>query len=689
MPRSHVSTFLAIPLAASLLLAGCSVSRPADPRGDAPQTGGQWDESVARAAITALPANYLAGFGDCSELLTYYQANALEMVTPYGIGGWGGSGGFAESAPDDSSNEGGAAPAAGTASDGQASYEAGKDYSGTNVQEEGVDEPDIVKTNGSIIIAVTNGRVRIVDVQTRKVISTVTLPGRRDQAQPSEILLHGQTLVVLSQEWNYAQPVDGTTMAFNPGRTIVTTVDISDPASPTTIGSTRMEGSYRSARLVGDTVRMVMVTEPPGVLTTAPKTGTLTAEAEAEQANRELVRSTTIDDWIPHLQQLDADGRALSTDPLLDCDQISRPRDPAGLSTLSVLTFDVGSANPAPTSGAGLVASGGTVYASTDRLVVATSGWDLWNWMPMASDAGVDSIWPGGAPANRTDLHSFDISEPNTTRYVASGSVDGRLINQWALDEDAGVIRAATTTDPPGASGQSQSSLVVLREEGDQLSQTGRVDGLGLDEQIQSVRYLSKDVAAVVTFRQTDPLYLIDTSDPTAPKVAGELKIPGFSAYLHPIADGWLLGVGQDADVETGQSKGLQVSLFDIRDLSSPKQTQVVTWGSNSYSPIENDHRAFLSWPATGQVVIPYTRWSESTDGKEAQDSFAGVTTLTVGTGTLVKGKSTSTSAKNKEWGEAPLRTMVIGDDLWTLDWAGLARFDLASLEGGWAVDLP
>ena len=192
MPRSRVSTFLAIPLAASLLLAGCSVSRPADPRGDAPQTGGQWDESVARAAITALPANYLSSFGDCSELLTYYQANALEMVTPYGIGGWGGSGGFAEGGVDDSSSEAGAAPAAGTATDG-ASYEAGKDYSGTNVQEEGVDEPDIVKTDGSIIIAVTNGRVRIVDVQTRKVISTVTLPGRRDQAQPSEILLHGQT----------------------------------------------------------------------------------------------------------------------------------------------------------------------------------------------------------------------------------------------------------------------------------------------------------------------------------------------------------------------------------------------------------------------------------------------------------------------------------------------------------------
>ncbi|GAA5168469.1 beta-propeller domain-containing protein [Ornithinimicrobium tianjinense] len=588
MPRQTRTRLTLVPLAATLALTACTVQP--DPPGST-ATPGRWDETAGKAAVTALSAGYLAAFDDCDDLLTYYQANALELVTPYGLGGFGGGMVASDSAA--GAESGMDSAAAGASSDAAAPH------STTNVQEEGVDEPDIVKTDGRIIVTAVNGRVRIVDVASEKVVSEVRMPGRRDQAHASELLLSGDTLVVLGQEWSYAQPVDGRFLPFGSARTVVMTVDVSDPSAPRTLGSMRIEGSYRSVRLVGDTVRLVMVTEPPGVEQTQPTKGTLAAEAEAERENRELVMATTIDDWVPHVQMLDTEGRATSTTQLLGCDQISRPRDPAGLSTMSVLSFGLGDGAPTPTSGAGLVASGDTVYASTDRLVVATSGWDLWRWMGPA----VDAIWPT-EPVNRTDLHTFDISDPDQTRYVASGSVEGRLLNQWALDEQDGVLRVATTTDPPGASVQSQSSLVVLREDGDELAETGRVDGLGLTEQIRAVRYLSADLAAVVTFRQTDPLYLVDTSDPTAPRVAGELKIPGYSAYLHPVGDGWLLGVGQDADPKTGQTKGLQASLFDVRDLSAPRQVTVLTW-ENAYSMVENDHRAFTLWPATDQVLLP------------------------------------------------------------------------------------
>jgi hypothetical protein len=624
--------------------------------------------------VTALSAGFVADFEGCDQLLTYYQANALEVVGPWGLGG----GGHWPMAAEDS--VGGADSAAAGDGSGGVPRSAAPEHSSTNVQEEGVDEADIVKTDGRVIVTAVNGTVRIVDVASEKVVSTVRMPGRSG-ATAAELLLHGSTLVVLGQEWGgWARPVDGRQVAFPPSRTIVTTVDISDPGQPRTVGSMRIEGSYRSARMVGDTVRMVMVSEPPGVEQTQPRNSTLVAEDEAEQANRDLIRATTIDDWVPHVQELDADGRVVSTDQLLGCDQISRPRDPAGLSTMSVLTFDVGSADPAPTSGAGLVATGSTVYASADRLVVATSGWDMWMWA-----GGADS-WPGPQPTNRTDLHAFDISDPDATTYRASGSVDGRLLSQWSLDEADGVLRVATTTDPPGASQQSQSSLVVLREEGEALTETGRVDGLGVTEQIQAVRYLSDDLAAIVTFRQTDPLYLVDTSDPAAPAVVGELKIPGYSAYLHPVADGWLLGVGQDADTGTGQTQGLQVSLFDIRDLTAPVQTEVLSW-PDTWSPVEGDHRAFLLWPQTGQVVLPAHRWSE--EPGEKPSTFAGVLTMTVGAGTLVEGARVSTAPPNQEWGDPPSRTLVIGDDLWALSWQGLSRFDLATLEGGWVVDLP
>lgn len=682
MTRSTVLGLTALPLAAALALSACSVA-PATPQ---PATRGGVDLGVGSGSrvFTAANAAFLQPFDDCAELLGYYQDTALKVVSPWGLGG---GGAFAASATEDAAADS-AAGAAGSTAQGAApaSPQAGTDYSTTNVQEEGVDEADIVKTDGKVIIAVTNDRVRIVDVASEQVVSTVDLPGRRGRTHPQEILLHGSTLVVLSQEWSGGHGVgDGPMPAFDAGRTVVTTVDVSDPAAPSTVGSVRIEGSYRSARLVGETLRMVMVTSPPGVNQTYPRKNTLTAEDEAEQRNRELIEETTIEDWVPHRQELDADGRIVATEPLLSCDQIARPRDPAGLTTLSVVTFDMGSAQPTPTSGAGLVATGSTVYASQDRLVVGTSGWDLWGWLPDPAAAG--ELWPGGSPSNRTDLHTFDISDPATTRYAASGTVEGRLLNQWALDEQDGVIRVATTTDPPGASSASSSSLVVLREDDQDLAEVGRVDGMGLTEQIYSVRYLSEDLAAIVTFRQTDPLYLVDTSDPTAPEVTGELKIPGYSAYLHPVGDGWLLGIGQDADESTGRTQGLQASLFDIRDLSAPTRTANLTW-KDSHSPVEWDHRAFLHWPQRDLAMLPITRWTVTEDG-EGDGTTSGVVPITVGEGTLAEGAVVETGPEKQLWGEAPQRTMVIGDQLWALDHEGLSRFDLDTFEGGWAVDLP
>ncbi|QDO87525.1 hypothetical protein FNH13_03550 [Ornithinimicrobium ciconiae] len=677
MPRSPLpSPALAALVSLSLLtgLTACAqppgTRAPADSPPRPSSTAAPWDSTTASAAITALPASLIQPFDDCAGLLTYYQANALEQVGPYGIGSGGYDGDRWLAAGGDAGVEDSAAAGSSASS--------APEHSTTNVQEEGVDEADLVKTDGRIIVTTITGTVQIIDVATEEVLSTVQLPARADSIQAGELLLQDSTLVVLSHEWpHWASTSDTQHLAFPMSRTVVTTVDLSDPAEPRTIGSVRLEGAYQSARMIDGTVRMVLVSDPPSVQQTSPQDGRLSSEQEAEETNRDLIRATEIDDWIPHVSTLDADGSVLSIEPLLDCEDISRPRDPAGLTTMTVLSFDIDSGTPVPTSGAGLVATGSTVYASTDRLIVATNRWDPWRW----TDGDI-SEWGDGSTA-QTDLHSFDISDPNGTTYQASGTVDGYLLSQWALDEEDGVIRVATTTDPRAASEESQSSLIMMREDGDTLTETGRVDGLGLTEQVRAVRYLSADLAAVVTFRQTDPLYLIDTSDPTAPHVTGELKIPGYSAYLHPLDEDTLLGVGQDADPESGQSEGMQVSVFDISDLSAPTQTAVMTW-DGGYTPVEWDHRAFTSWPATGQVFLPMARWGESKD-----ESFGGVVVLGVNDGDLTEdGKISVGPDQSEYWGEGPSRTMVIGDELWTLDYQGLARFDLDTLTGGWVVDL-
>ena len=143
--------------------------------------------------------------------------------------------------------------------------------------------------------------------------------------------------------------------------------------------------------------------------------------------------------------------------------------------------------------------------------------------------------------------------------------------------------------------------MYALRANGEELEQLSVVDGLGAGEQIYAVRFLGP-TAYVVTFRQTDPLYVIDMTDPANPALTGELKIPGYSAYLHPVGDGLLLGVGQDA-TDTGQTLGTQLSLFDVSDPANPQRISTLAIGG--WSDVEWDHKAFLFWPEDGTIVLP------------------------------------------------------------------------------------
>jgi uncharacterized secreted protein with C-terminal beta-propeller domain len=276
------------------------------------------------------------------------------------------------------------------------------------------------------------------------------------------------------------------------------------------------------------------------------------------------------------------------------CRSIRRLNDFSGLGVVTVLTIDVDRGLP-PVDSDALYANADTVYGSPTGFYLATQRW-------IDPELSVDNV----SPRSATTIHKLAMTSPDRTDYAATGEVRGFLLNQWSLSEFQGKLRVATTDQPPwfvgdGQGRPSESYVTVL---GDRLEQVGQVGGLGRGEEIRAVRFIG-DRGFVVTFRQVDPLYTLDLSNPSQPRTTGELKVLGYSAYLHPVGDNLLLGVGQDADAR-GRARGVQLSLFDVSDPSQPRRLhQHALAGDYSSSEVEWDHHAFLYWPPTGTTVIP------------------------------------------------------------------------------------
>jgi hypothetical protein len=230
---------------------------------------------------------------------------------------------------------------------------------------------------------------------------------------------------------------------------------------------------------------------------------------------------------------------------------------------------------------------------------------------------------------------------------------------------------------------QSESFVTVLRQSGDRLVQTGRVGGLGRDETIRAVRFMGR-LGYVVTFRQTDPLYTLDLADPAAPRVTGELKIPGYSAYLHPVGEGMLLGVGQDADSQ-GMQLGLQMSLFDVSDVAAPRRVAQVRL-PGTWSDAEGDHHAFTF--AGGLALVPFSGESYPADGRPGSGSWdAGIVAVRVDGSSLsqpsvLRPRLDGPVRMDGEWvgPEMPLRTFVDDGEIVTVTDAGIALHDAGTL---------
>jgi hypothetical protein len=519
--------------------------------------------------------------------------------------------------------------------------------SGTNVQEAGVDEPDLVKATRKLIFVVAGNRLHAVRADGLEELDSLQLDGWGHQ-----LLLDGGRLLVLSQTEPYGGAAPGpghgdapvaagdVAIGFADTVTELTEIDVTDPAAMRVTATERIRGEHVSSRLTGDTARVVIWSRPRAVL---------------EPELRVQVRG-----WLPRrVLRRSTGGRPLFR-PAAPCRRVMRSATHSGVDLLTVLTIDMGKGLPAVDSDA-VLGGGQTVYASKRALYVGLEKWS-------ADSPGETDPLPGDS----TQLHKFDTSDPESTSYRTSGRVAGHLLNQFSMSEHESVLRVATTrsrTEGPDAA--SESGVVTLAERDGALIQLGQVGGLGKGERIRAVRFLG-EVGYVVTFRQIDPLYTIDLSRPGAPRVAGELKIPGYSAYLHPVGKDLLLGVGQDATTD-GRLLGTQVSLFDVSDPAKPARLHQRTLGSASSSAAEWDHHAFLWWAPAKLAVVPLEHWG---DGNDAFVGALGVAVDPAG-GIAEVGR---TSHRYDQWPASVRRSLIVGGRLVTISDAGIQQNSLSNL---------
>lgn len=349
--------------------------------------------------------------------------------------------------------------------------------------------------------------------------------------------------------------------------TLAVAYDISDKTAPVEEWRIYQDGSYISSRLIGD--ELVVLSNYY-----------VDISGEEDQVKQNCV------------PEISTDGKAFAR---ISNSCICIMEEVYNTSYLVASVMDVDDKETLKTKA--VLGAGNNVYCTTETLYATSSKYE--------SKDMAEAVF-GSSSTMKTQIYKFDIRNYNI-EYLKSATIDGTALNQFSIDEYNGFLRIATTSGNWGDNLVNQ--LYILDEN---LETKGLLKDIAKGERIKSVRFTG-NTAYVVTFIQTDPLFVIDLSDPQAPVILGELKIPGFSTYLHPVSDSLVLGVGRDG-TDTGTNGGMKVSLFDVSDPKNPKESAKITLDASSsafiQSYIESDvyytHKA-LCWDSENKTMyIPY-----------------------------------------------------------------------------------
>ncbi len=592
---------------------------------------------------------------------------------------------------------------AATANDGAAEDAQGgaTDFTTTNIQEAGVDESDVFKSDGTHFFIAQDQSVRI--VKARPADAMAELARIDFEGRVQALYLFNNQLIVLEQPWlrvdTYASSDDADDEDTSPGdaavadsvprvpgliwyepaaRVVVWSYDISEPAAPAATGAIDLDGWLVTSRLTGGRLYLV--------LTIAPE---LPADPTPARIN-----GMTLEEVIPAVRIAGA------AQPMVGWQGYYRPATGDGYYTTAVVTIDA--SNVEQQIGAvAVMADAGTIYASPDALYVTDDEYDY-----------------EGTTRHVTKVHKFVFEEQTGARYAGSGIVPGRLLNQFSLGEHDGYLRLAThvapsfrggigigvpatsvaTADTAQANNSNEpyNAVYVMAQLSSELKVIGEIENIAPNEDIYAARFIGPR-GYLVTFERIDPLFVIDLSDPANPSLLGELKIPGYSEYLHPFGDNRLIGVGRST-VETPWGgvlpDAVQLSLFDTSDPTDPQLIeQLALGGHGSQSLVSETHKAFTFLESQGLLGLPVRLTADDVtyESYTMELAFDGVLVFDVAdTGFSALGRLAAVDAGDRPWWLGDWRRAAFIDNtVYTVSYAGVSAAPLADFGAVGAVELP
>ncbi len=484
---------------------------------------------------------------------------------------------------------------------GGAESNVSSDFSETNVQVKGIDEPDIVKNDGTFLYQVIENRVVITQAdpaEEMKKVSTITFPNQ--EFSPQELIQNKDRLVVIGHSYEEMPGIkdregsSSDTFLLPMHHTLIAKIyGIKDRSKPILEREVEIEGSYVSARQSNDFLYLV---------SSYHQNFRLLEEKKKEEIDlRPRVRDSSNQEGTQYIdyERINYFPQSKETNfTIISSIPINKPKEEANFTTY--------------------LGSGNQIYMSHENLYIAVNTYP---------DMSVDSRT---AYSPDTTIYKFAIDQ-NEVHFTYSTEIEGSVLNQFSMDEYEGNFRVATTKgDAWDERNQSSNHLYILN---DKLKKIGEIKGLAEGERIYSARFM-KERIYMVTFKQVDPLFVIDASDPANPEVKGELKIPGFSNYLHPYDDNHIIGFGQNTKLLKNegsrnepivQTDGIKISIFDVSDMNKPveKFTEIIG-GNGTYSPLNHDHKALLFDKKRNLFAFPIHIFSYEEGKQTDENSFQG-----------------------------------------------------------------